>query len=91
MLKLLEACETEQARLEGHLRARMTVMPPTTILPHSALLQLLAEKVGRLRETLNAETVRGEAADVLSTLVESVTIYPNGEHGPEAEALREGW
>ena len=26
---------------------------------------------------------------MLATLIESVTIYPNGEHGPEAEAEAE--
>ncbi len=32
-------------------------------------------------------TVRTEAAQVLSTLIESVTIYPAGERGPEAEVV----
>jgi site-specific DNA recombinase len=40
-----------------------------------------------LRETLNAETVCGEASEIVSMLIESVTIYPNGEHGPEAEVV----
>jgi hypothetical protein len=62
-------------------------MPTTTILPHPALLQFFEEKIDRLRKTLNAETVRGEAAKILSTLIESVTIYPNSEHGPEAEVV----
>ena len=63
------------------------VVPSATIPPHPVLLQLFEEKVGRLRETLNAETVRGEASEILSTLIESVTIYPEGPHGPEAEVV----
>jgi site-specific DNA recombinase len=87
LLKLLEERESEQARFEGQLRAPMPVVPSATILPHPALLKLFDEKVGRLRETLNAETVCGEAAEVLSALIGSVTIYPNSEHGPEAEVV----
>jgi hypothetical protein len=87
LLKLLAERESEKARLEGQLSTPTTVVPSATILPHPVLLQLFEEKVGRLRETLDAETVRGEAAEILSTLIESVTIYPNGEHGPEAEVV----
>ena len=87
MLKLLEEREAEQARFEGQLCAPMTVVPSATILPHPALLPLFEEKIGRLRETLTAETVCGEASEIVSMLIESVTIYPNGEHGPEAEAV----
>lgn len=85
LLKLLADREAEKARLGGQLSAPTTVMPSTTILSHPALLQLFEEKVGRLRETLDTETVRGEAAEILSTLIESVTIYPEETHGPEAE------
>ncbi len=87
LLKLLSEREAEKVRLEGQLRAPTTVKSSATILPHPALLRLFKEKVAALRETLNAETVRGEAAEVLSTLIESVTIYPDGEHGPEAEVV----
>jgi site-specific DNA recombinase len=87
LLKLLAEREAEKARLEGALRAPTTVKSPATILPHPALLRLFEEKVAALRETLNEEAVRGEAAEVLSTLIESVTIYPNGEHGAEAEVV----
>ena len=37
--------------------------------------------------TLNDEAVRGEAARIITTLIESVTIYPSGEHGAEAEEV----
>jgi site-specific DNA recombinase len=87
LLNLLADREAEKARLEGQLSTPTTVVPSATILSHPALLQLFQEKVGRLREALNAETVRGEAAEILLTLIESVTIYPDGKDGPEAEVV----
>ena len=66
---------------------RPEVVPSATILSHPALLQLIEEKVGQLRETLDAETVRGEAAVAIPTLTVSVTIYPSGNRGPEAEVV----
>ena len=87
LLKLLAEREAEKARLEGQLSTPTMVAPSDTILPHPALLQLFQEKVRRLRETLDTETVRGEAAEILSTLIESVTIYPEGKGGPEAEVV----
>jgi hypothetical protein len=87
LLKLLADREAEKARLEGQLSTPTTIVPSATILPHPELLQLFEDKVARLRETLDTETVRGEAAEILSTLIESVTIYPEGMHGPEAEVV----
>ncbi len=87
LLKLLGDREAEKARLEGQLSTPTTVAPGATILSHPAVQQLFKEKVGRLREALDAETVRGEAAEILSTLIESVTIYPDGKDGPEAEVV----
>lgn len=40
-----------------------------------------------LTEALDDEPVRGEAAEIIATLIESVTIYPDGERGPEAEVV----
>ena len=87
LLKLLGDREAEKARLEGQLSTPTTVAPGATILSHPAVQQLFKEKVSRLREALDAETVRGEAAEILSTLIESVTIYPDGKDGPEAEVV----
>jgi site-specific DNA recombinase len=87
LLKLLADREAERSRLEGQLSTPTTAVSSVTILPHPALLQLFEEKVARLRETLDSETVCGEAAEILPTLIESVTIYPDGEHGPEAEVV----
>jgi site-specific DNA recombinase len=43
------------------------------------------QKIGALRETLNHESIRTEASELLGQLVESVTIYPDSADGPEAE------
>ncbi|WP_162236841.1 recombinase family protein [Sphingomonas sp. Leaf208] len=87
LLKLLGDREAEKARLEAQLNTPTAVAPSATILSPPAVQQLFKEKVGRLREALDAETVRGEAAEILSTLIESVTIYPDGRDGPEAEVV----
>jgi hypothetical protein len=82
--KLLSDREAEQAALEAKLAQQATTVPPGAVLPHPTLLRLF-EKVGELRQALDAERVRGEAAEILAKLIDSVTVYPNGEHGPEAE------
>ncbi len=87
LLKLLGDREAEKARLEGQLSTPTAVAPSATILSHPAVQQLFKEKVSRLREALDEETVRGEAAEILSSLIESVTIYPDGRDGPEAEVV----
>ena len=87
LLKLLGDRESEKARLEKQLSMPTAVAPSATILSHPAVQQLFKEKVSWLREALDAETVRGEAAEILSTLIESVTIYPHGRDGPEAEVV----
>lgn len=50
-------------------------------------MRLFEEKVGKLREMLDVELARGEAAELLSTLIESVTIHPGGEHGAKARVV----
>ncbi len=87
LTKLLSEREAEKMCLEAKLAQQAVSAPSATILPHPALLRLFKEKVGQLCETLNDQTVRGEAAEILSTLIESVTIYPEGPHGPEAEVV----
>lgn len=82
LAKLLSDREAEKARLEALLAKQAVPASTATILPHPALLRLFEEKVGQLRETLSDETVRGEAAEVLSSLIESVTIYPGGHPAP---------
>ncbi len=57
------------------------------IVPHPELLQKFREKIGALRDTLNDESIRTEAAELMDRLIESVTIYPEGANGPEAEIV----
>ncbi|WP_457355133.1 recombinase family protein [Sphingomonas sp. UYP23] len=87
LLNMLGEREVEKARLETLLALRPTMRPAATILPHPALLRLFEQKVGALRESLDQQSVRGEAAEILATLIESVTIYPDGERGAEAEVV----
>ena len=87
LLNMLGEREVEKARLETALASRLMARPGATVLPHPALLRLFQQKVGALRAALDQDTVRGEAAEILSTLIESVTIYPDGENGPEAEVV----
>ena len=82
---MIEEREAEKLRLEASVGTR--AKPMAQILPHPALLELFARKVEALRVTLDDASVRTEAAQVLSTLIESVTIYPVGERGPEAEVV----
>jgi site-specific DNA recombinase len=87
LVKLLSDREAEKAALEVGIAQRITYTPAAAVLPHPMLLRLFEEKVGRLRETLDDELVRGEAAEALATLIESVTIYPDAPDGPEAEVV----
>ncbi len=87
LIKLLSEREAEKVCLETKLEEQAVSAPFATILEHPALLCLFEEKVGKLCDTLSDETVRGEAAEILSPLIESVTIYPDGTHGPEAEVV----
>ena len=57
-----------------------------TILPHPVLVERFEQKVAALRVSLDDEAIRTEATAILTTLIESVTIYP-GEDGPEAEVV----
>lgn len=56
------------------------------MLPHPVRVKHLTYKVGNLRVALNDDAIRTEAAAVLATLIESVTIYPEGWNGPEVVA-----
>jgi hypothetical protein len=74
-------CETaaEKAKLESLLTRSTSAKPIAQIVPHPDLVQKFGDKIGTLRETLNEETVRTEAAE----LIESAKIYPDGANGPE--------
>lgn len=85
--KLLADREAEKATLEAKLSAPVSALPSAAILPHPDLRGLFEGKIARLRDALDDEAVRGEAAEILATLIESVTIYPDGTSGPEAEVV----
>ncbi|QCB44337.1 hypothetical protein E5673_10190 [Sphingomonas sp. PAMC26645] len=86
LMDMISHREAELARLSAH-TAGATARKPADILPHPVLLERFSQKVTALRTSLNDVTIRSEAASVLATLIESVTIYPHGEHGPEAEVV----
>ncbi|MDQ0836217.1 recombinase family protein [Sphingomonas faeni] len=86
LMDMISDREAELARLSAQ-TVGATARKPADILPHPVLLQRFSEKVTALRTSLDDVTIRSEAAGALATLIESVTIYPHGEHGPEAEVV----
>ena len=87
LMQLLSETEAEKAKLESLLTRSTLAKPVAQIVPHPVLVQKFGEKIGALRETLNDETIRTEAAELMDNLIESVTIYPNGANGPEVEVV----
>ena len=86
-MKLLTDREAEKANLENRLTRSAPAQPMAQIVPSPVLVQKFGEKIGALRETLNDDTVRTEAAELMDKLIESVTIYADGANGPEAEVV----
>jgi site-specific DNA recombinase len=86
LMDMISDREAELARLSAQ-TVSATARKPADILPPPVLLERFSQKVTALRTSLDDVTIRSEAASVLATLIESVTIYPNGEHGPEAEVV----
>ena len=68
--------EAEKTQLEAVLTSRATPAQNADILPHPLLLEQFTRKVEALRASLDEDAVQTEAAAVLATLIESVTIYP---------------
>ncbi|MGP7796815.1 zinc ribbon domain-containing protein [Sphingomonas sp. CLY1604] len=79
--------EAEKIRLEARLHGATEVKPRADILPHPVLVDQFRRKVAALRASLDDDAIRPEASAVLARLIESVTIYPDGEDGPEAEVV----
>jgi site-specific DNA recombinase len=86
LMDMISDREAELARLSAQ-TVGATARKPADILPHPVLLQRFSQKVTALRTSLNDLTIRSEAAGALATHIESVTIYPHGEHSPEAEVV----
>jgi site-specific DNA recombinase len=87
LVRLLGERETEKAELERRVDRFATKPASAANLPHPALLEQFRVKVKDLRAILDRDAVRPEAAKIIAQLIESVTIYPDGEHGPEAEIV----
>ncbi len=86
LVALLADREAEKTRLEAALRVQPEGKLGT--LPDAAeLSDVFAKRAARLTETLSDEAVRGEAAEILSRLIESVTIYPGEDGSAEAEVV----
>ena len=85
-LNLVADFEVEEGRLEGQLSTPATVVPSVAIPSQLERLQLFVEKGGHLREALDAGTILMEPQKFCRRL-SSVTIYPDGEHGREAEVV----
>jgi site-specific DNA recombinase len=86
LTKMLAEREAEQAALKARLE-RVRPVVTAEILPHPVLLKRFEEKVADLRSALNDKSIRRQAAETLSSLIESVTIYPRAEGAPEAEVV----
>ncbi len=87
LMQLLCDTEAERAKLESLLTRSTSAKPLAQIVPHPVLVQKFGDKIGALRETLNDDAVRTEAAELIVKLIESVTIHPDGANGPEAEIV----
>ena len=79
--------EAEKERLEAQRVATTTGKPIVVSLPHPVLVGRFRSKVAALRQSVDDEAIRTEAAAVMSTLIESVTICPDEPGGPEAEVV----
>ncbi len=79
--------EAEKERLEAQRVATITGKPIVVSLPHPVLVDRFRSKVAALRQSLDDEAIRTEAAAVMATLIESVTICPDEPGGPEAEVV----
>lgn len=87
LMQLLSETEAEKAKLESRLVRSAPAKAVAQILPHPVLVRKFGEKIGALRETLNDDSIRTEAAELMDQLIESVTIHPDGADGPEAEIV----
>ncbi|WP_409349164.1 zinc ribbon domain-containing protein [Sphingomonas sp. BK481] len=79
--------EAEKVRREARGGAVHDRKPTAILLPHPVLAEQFRSKVASLRQSLDDTSIRTEAAAVLSTLIESVTIYPDELGGPESEVM----
>ncbi|WP_156359113.1 hypothetical protein [Sphingomonas sp. Leaf242] len=79
--------EAEKERLEAQRVATTTGKPIVVLQPNPVLVDRFRGKVAALRKSLDDGSIRTEAAAVMSTPIESVTICPDEPGGPEAEVV----
>ncbi|MBZ6383921.1 zinc ribbon domain-containing protein [Sphingomonas sanguinis] len=88
LCQMIDEREAEKARLilRNATVDGGVVSPP--LLPTPSVLQAQFEaRIAALRSTLEDPAVRGQAASIMSRLIESVTIYPDEPEGPAAEVV----
>ena len=86
--QMIDEREKEKARLISRAATvdRGVVSPPSLSTP-SVLQAQFRARTADLRSTLQDPAVRGQAASIMSRLIESVTIYPDEPEGSAAEVV----
>ncbi len=84
---LLTKLEAEREEIRVRMAASARPTPITPILADFELLQRFEDKIGHLVEALGDEAIRQEATTIIQSLIESVTVYPKSEGGPEVEVV----
>ncbi len=85
---MIDERETEKARLiSRNATVDRGVVPHLSLSPPSVLQAHFRARIADLRTTLEDLAVRGQAASIMSRLIESVTIYPDEAAGPAAEVV----
>ncbi len=86
--QMIDERETEKARLiSRNAIVDKGVVSHRTLPTPSALQAQFQARIADLRITLADPAVRGQAASIMSRLIESVTIYPDEPAGPAAEVV----
>nr|WP_277924017.1 zinc ribbon domain-containing protein [Sphingomonas hankookensis] len=86
LTKLLVEREAEKQWLKAQIQLQPRVETITLRAP-ADLTALFAAKAQRLTETPNEDKICGEAAEILSRLIESVTIYSGAGGSAEAKVV----
>jgi site-specific DNA recombinase len=74
----------ELERQQELLRDRLRDHPPSIVRLHPRLAEIYADKVQQLETSLNDPGIKGEAADVLRSLIDRVDLHPRGDRGVDA-------
>jgi site-specific DNA recombinase len=80
---------TELERQQELLRARLSEAHPTSVRLHPRLAEIYARKVEQLEISLNDPAIRGEAADVLRSLIDRIELRASSK-GTSVDAMLYG-